>query len=394
MMELPMLTTIAIENYRSLRDLRLPLERLNVVTGANGTGKSSVYRALRLLADCAAGRVISSLAREGGIESALWSGPDQLGKSVRSGQHPVQGTVRSEPVSLQLGFASEDFSYLIDLGLPTRAELSAFNLDPEIKREVVWSGPVMRPATVLVKRKRALVELRGTSGSDSWERFENGLRPYESVLTEVLDPVRAPELLAVREQIRSWRFYDRFRTDPDSPARHSQIGTRTPVLDGEGRDLAAALQTIIEIGDVDALHRTIDDAFPGSRLRVVESRGRFDVELSSHGLLRPLGAGELSDGTLRFMLLIAALLSPRPPSLMVLNEPETSLHADLLPALARLIARASAASQVVVVTHARELVEELTATGAKALCLVKDFGATGLAGVEALEQPPWNWGSR
>ena len=327
------LSTIAIANYRSLRDLRLPLDRLNVVTGANGTGKSSLYRALRLLADCASGRVISSLAREGGLDSALWAGPEQLAASVRAGRHPVQGTVRSGPISLQLGFASDDFSYLIDLGLPTRNATSAFNLDPEIKREVVWSGPIMRPASVLVKRRRALVELRGSSRADSWENFESALRPYESVLTEVLDPVRAPELVAVREQIRSWRFYDQFRTDADSPIRQSQIGTRTPVLDAEGRDLAAALQTIIEIGDPDALHGTIDDAFRGSELQVVETRGRFDLELRAHGLLRPLTAAELSDGTLRYLLLVAALLSPRPPSLMVLNEPETSLHTDLLPAL-------------------------------------------------------------
>ena len=390
-----MITTIAIENYRSLRDLRLSLERLNVITGANGSGKSSLYRALRLLADCASGRVISSLAREGGLESVLWAGPEHLAASVRSGRHTVQGTVRSGPVSLQLGFASDDFSYLIDLGLPTRNESSAFNLDPEIKREVVWSGPIMRPASLLVKRKRTLAELRGTSrNGDAWEAFESTLRPYESVLTEVLDPVRAPELLAVREQIRNWRFYDQFRTDVDAPARQSQIGTRTPVLDGEGRDLAAALQTIIEIGDSDALHGTIEDAFPGSQLQVVEARGRFDLELRAHGLLRPLSAAELSDGTLRYLLLVAALLSPRPPSLMVLNEPETSLHADLLPALARLIARASEHTQIVVVTHTQELVEALTTIGAQPLCLVKDFGATMLEGVAPLEQPPWNWGSR
>jgi predicted ATPase len=390
-----MLTTIAIENYRSLRDLRLPLERLNVVTGANGTGKSSLYRALRLLADCASGRVISSLAREGGLDSALWAGPEHLAASVRSGKHPIQGTMPSGPISLQLGFASDDFSYLIDLGLPTRYQSSAFNLDPEIKREVVWSGPVMRSGSVLVKRKRALVELRSSSSSgNAWEPFESALRPYESVLTEVLDPVRTPELVAVREQIHGWRFYDQFRTDADSPIRQSQIGTRTPVLDADGRDLAAALQTIIEIGDAAALHGTIDDAFPGSQLEVVETRGRFDLELRAHGLLRPLTAAELSDGTLRYLLLVAALLSPRPPSLMVLNEPETSLHVDLVPALGRLTARASEHTQIVVVTHAQGLVKSLTEAGAHSLCLVKDFGATNLEGVGRFEQQPWNWGSR
>jgi predicted ATPase len=80
---------------------------------------------------------------------------------------------------------------------------------------------------------------------------------------------------------------------------------------------------------------------------------------------------------------------------MVLNEPETSLHGDLLPALARLISRASEQTQIVVVTHAQDLVAALSANGAQPLCLVKDFGATTVEEeVGRLEQPPWNWGSR
>jgi len=85
----------------------------------------------------------------------------------------------------------------------------------------------------------------------------------------------------------------------------------------------------------------VDDALPGSRIDIEVQAGRFEVKLQQHGLLRSLSAAELSDGTLRFLLWTAALLTPRPPELMVLNEPETSLHPDLLPALARLIAAAS-----------------------------------------------------
>src|ERR1700759_3294063 len=123
-----MLNTIAIRGYRSLREVVLPLAQLTVVTGANGTGKSSLYRALRLLADCGRGEVIGSLAREGGLDSVLWGGPEQLGGARRAGR--VEGTTRTGPVALELGFASDDFGYLIDLGLPQDAGLgSPFPVD-------------------------------------------------------------------------------------------------------------------------------------------------------------------------------------------------------------------------------------------------------------------------
>ena len=120
--------------------------------------------------------------------------------------------------------------------------------------------------------------------------------------------------------------------------------------------------------------------------------GRFTVELRGEGLLRPLKATEFSDGTLRFLLLVAALLTPRPPSLMVLNEPETSLHLDLLPALSRLIHRVSRSTQIWVITHTNRLVSALNGyPGTQGIELVKNLGRTQIVGQQILDEPPWRW---
>ncbi|UJW30672.1 AAA family ATPase [Saccharothrix sp. AJ9571] len=388
-----MLTTLAVENYRSLRDLVLPLSRLTVVTGANGSGKSSLYRALRLLADAARNGAVAALAREGGLPSTLWAGPEVHGRAVREGRSPVQGTRRDKAVGLRLGFAGDEFGYALDLGLPVPGE-TAFNLDPEFKREAVWHGPVLRTATLLADRAGPMVRTRDQTGAWAEDRHRIGLT--DSMLSEFADPRACPELLVVRERIRSWRFYDHFRTDAGAPARQPRIGTRTPVLDHDGGDLAAALRTIQESGDADALATAIDDAFPGSELTVANTDGRFEVRFHQDGLLRPLSAAELSDGTLRYLLWVAALLSPRPPELLVLNEPETSLHPELLPALAALIAIAAKKAQIVVVSHAQPLVRALEQISGEAasLELEKELGATILSGQGRLDRPSWYWPKR
>ena len=174
-------------------------------------------------------------------------------------------------------------------------------------------------------------------------------------------------------------------------ARRRQVGTRTPVLAGDGADLAASIATIQEIGSEGQLEAAVADAFPGAAVDVAVSDGYFEVEMRQRGLLRPLKATELSDGTLRYLLLVAALLSPRPPSLMILNEPETSLHPDLLAPLARLIADAAKRSQIIVVSHAERLVAALTQAGGRRITLAKELGETV---AQDEDRPIWNWPGR
>jgi predicted ATPase len=381
-----MMTRLAISGYRSLRDVRLTLGELNVVTGANGSGKSSLFRALKLLAEIAQGRIIQSLAEEGGLKSTLWAGPEA--RATKAGGPGAESALRKNPVGLKLGFAGADYGYAIDLGLPAPSP-SQFSGDPEIKAECQWTGEILGRGNAFAIRTGPSVRIRPQKGE--WLEFRQ-LDPFDSMMTHCSDPREAIDLLVLRERMRDWRFYDHLRTDRDAAARRPQIGTYTPVLAGDGSDFAAAAQTIRELGPAEEFDHAVADAFPGGRVEVISTEGYFELEMHQQGLLRPLRASELSDGTLRYLLLVTALLSPRPPQLMILNEPETSLHPGLLPPLARLIAAASKRSQIVLITHASPLLFALEAeAGSRQIVLEKQLGETL---VRDHVPPPWAWPSR
>lgn len=338
---------VHVTGYRSVRDVRLRLRQINVLTGPNASGKSNLYNSVFLLAKAAQGGFARVIADEGGMPSVLWAG-ERKGRSMTSS--------RLEPVRMGLGVKTDTFNYDLVCGLP-KPYRSAFDLDPEVKEERVWmEGPRAMKVTFFERNpERAWILDREERLAD----YSGELLPTESVLSQLREPHLYPELSALRAEMNQWRFYHHFRTDHESPLRHPQVGVRTPVLGHDGRDLAAALQTIIEIGQEEDLHDAIRSAFPGASLEIDhdEESGMFAVLLRMPGLKRPLRARELSDGTLRYLCLLAALLSPRPPALLALNEPETSLHPDLYEPLARAMVNASHNSQLWVVTHSQRLAE-------------------------------------
>lgn len=249
-----------------------------------------------------------------------------------------------------------------------------FVLDPEIKEEYLYLGSARRPSTTIVDRGGQSATLTNDQGER--QQLIAQLDPAESILSQVADQAVYPELDRVRRRLLGWRFYHHFDTTPTAPARHVQPGVRTNTLAPDGHNLAAMLSTLNERGDIAPVADAVSAAFPGYALFFDSpGPGRFAVGLVAPGLNRPLSGSELSDGQLRFLCLAAALLSSRPPELLVLNEPETSLHPGAVAALVPLIRWAATQSQVWITTHSTELATQLGAT-ATTIHLELNDGAT------------------
>jgi len=350
--------------------------RITVITGENGVGKSNLYRSLALLQRMAEGRFAEAVEAEGGMPGLMWAGMQRK---------------KGDPRRVGWELEDDDFVFTHECGLiPTAppeegsTELpqegpTVFRTDPDIKTEVIrLGGKQGRP---MAKRAATAISLRVEGGK--LETIPLAFHLPESMLSEVRDGMRYPALTTVRETLLSWRFYHHFRVDPESPLRRPRVGFWSPVLASDGANLAATLQSIAESGRLEFLDEAVEKAFPGSRWRAVDDLHRFQLQLSRGELGRWLEASELSDGTLRFFCLCAALLTPKPPPLLVFNEPESSLHASLLEPLAELMAKVPQETQLIVVTHARELAERIVErSDAKWVKLISFEGETRLEGDE------------
>ncbi len=372
-----MLSEFHAAGYRSLRKIRFPVGRLGVFVGANGVGKTNLYRALQLLQASAAGTLSRELAAEGGMDSALWAGERDPRKPVR--------------LTLEAGFASvpsaaPEYVYEVSLGLAYSVRLdprsAAFAREAQVKEETLTFRHRGRNQKLLERRGPAV-----TARDEKGVRSELGaeLMASETALGSLEDPARFPDLHMIRRTMLDWRFYHEMRTDAGSPLRRPCLAVTSPTLASDGSNLAAVFATLIHIReDTVDLDRAIDEAFPGARLEVPppDRTASFGLAFPDYPK-RVFEAGELSDGTLRYLALAGALLAYRLPAFIALNEPETSIHPDLLDPLARLIARASERTQIWLVTHSERLAAAIAEHAAVApLTVIKRDGETWIEGLK------------
>jgi len=362
-------------NYRSLRSIRFPTGRLTVFVGANGVGKTNLYRALQLLQASAAGTLARELAVEGGMQSAFWAGKRRAGQPAR--------------ITLSAGFGevtegSPAYSYEVQIGVPPPGGPGAFPLEPDIKEEALLFHHRGR-ATKLLERRSRTVMARDADGKRT--ELSGELLASETALGSFNEPQRFPEIHAIRQMMLDWRFYHGLRTDAESALRRPCLAVATPTMASDGSNLAAVLATLIHIRrDTVALDRAIEDAFPGATLAVPlpEREASFGMVFPDHPR-RVFEAMELSDGTLRYLALAGALLSLRLPAFVALNEPESSLHPDLLEPLARLIAQASERTQIWLVTHSERLAAALAKHGGvQPRTVIKKDGETWIEGLRQI----------
>jgi predicted ATPase len=366
-----LLRSMFAQNYRSLRSIRMDLAGVNLFIGENGVGKSNLYRALQLVQAAVRGNLAYEIAAEGGMASALWSGPRREEKNFRI---KFEAEVLDEERAIT-------FRYRVEAGLRPPIDAAGFVFEPQVKAEELSVETGSRPVTMM-KRAGPGIMVRGTSGR--MEEYPEQAMTSETAIALLGDAGHYPEVGAFRRLVDGWRFFHGFRTDRDSALRQPCLAVTSPLLDQDGSNMAAVFATLVHTrGDTVELDRAIANAFGGARLQVPEPG-----EYAEFGLILPdfpkrvFQPRELSDGQIRFLGLAAALMSYRQPPLIALNEPEASLHPDMLPPLAEMIAEAARSSQIWIVTHSEQLalaVEERC--GVRPKRVIRKDGATWIEGM-------------
>lgn len=337
--------TLRLDGFLSFAPASEPLEMqsLNVLIGPNGSGKSNLIEALRLLA--ATPNDLASAVRKGGGSSEwLWKGDP-----------PAE----SAEIDVVLGRKNEqDLRYRLRLGsVATRFEI----LDEAIEE----TSPLRSNDVYFFYRYqcgRPVINIRSISGERNNRNLERqDLLPDQSVLAQRKDPDQYPEVTTIGRMFSNIQIFDEWTFGGNSPPRYAQqADLPEDRLLPDCSNLSLVLNQIEHSGEV-RVSELLSKFFPSfERLSIRVAGGRAQLYLFEHGFKIPIPATRLSDGTLRFVALLAALLSPSPPDLLCVEEPELGLHPDSVALLAEVLVDASHRMQLLVTTHSEALISALT----------------------------------
>ena len=353
---------ISINGFRRLNNVRLHLHPLSVLIGKNGIGKTSILDVLSLLASSARGGLNSAISDLSGLAACLtYDRADRLclGISMEVDQE--------EPLEYQMCLKPQGAAYFIEKETLTQQR------EPKRKDEDPTSYAAATGVTLTQQREpkpKDPFKHIDSHGSDvryyevdqknlvrpTWEH-----NPLETSLCQVPKMFREPE--EFRNRLSSSTFYHVLNVEPRSPVRLPQP-LRPATLPGKnGEDLVSCLFSLRESerDRFEAIEDSLRAAFPGFQ--------RLDFPLAAAGTLaltwrdahfsKPLYMHQLSEGMLRFLWLATLLQSPGLTALTLLDEPEVSLHPELLSLLAGLLREASQRTQVIVATHSDRLIRFL-----------------------------------
>lgn len=334
--------SVRLTNVLSFRDETVELNDVNVLIGANGAGKTNFIECLRLLRSLADGTFERRIVTGGGAASWLWKGEDVPAGLTPFGQIHLTFASQQDRTELELAFASQAGSLVIQ-----RERLATSD-----KEWMLRSGGHLR--------------LNG-----DWK--EDPLPHGESFFSAFRSPFDTSPVAAIAGALESIRVFSGFDTAPGSEMRAGALPAATADLADDGSNLAMAMSELAfreQSGVLTRLVRRLGEGYKGVKTRVKDGRVRLYLEIE--GLADPLPAERISDGTLRFLCILAALGSTPAGSVLCFEEPETGLHPDALPLIADAIDELGEDKQVVIATHSADLVDMFSSRPDKVVVCERD----------------------
>ena len=343
------------------RDIDLSLEPLNVLIGPNGSGKSNLLEVFALLR-AAPRNLAEPIRRSGGIREWLWKGAD----SLRMGSVLASVEVQQP-------------------GRPLQHHIKIFENAEDL---YIGEEHIRRGDHAYYKMGIGDPTLTNSANERRTLRVES-LKRDESILSQVRDPENYPALKWLQVQYERISLYRNWSFGPSAPSRLGQSAHgRSDVLEDGGENLALVLSNFPGVAKRELI-ASLQELFDGVvDFHTPASGGNVLLFLEEDGG-RMIPATRLSDGTLRYLSLLAILLHPDPPPLVAIEEPELGLHPDVMPHLADLLVRASERMQLVVTTHDRVLVDALSDHASSVIVCEKENGESHFERLDAARLKAW-----